>query len=203
MSKYPAMDNEQAQQRVRELFDDSIRTKERARDLLPETISRAASVMIECLKDGGKVLSCGNGGSAADSQHFSSELVNRFEKDRRALPAVALTTDSSNITSIANDFEYERVFSRQVEALGNGGDVLLAISTSGNSGNVISAIQVAHERGMNVIAFTGREGGRMATLLGDGDVELRVPAQSTARIQEVHLLLIHALCDLIDAEFAP
>lgn len=197
------MNTEQATQRVRELFDDSIRTKERARELLPEAISRAASVMIECLEAGGKVLSCGNGGSAADSQHFSSELVNRFEKDRRALPAVALTTDSSNITSIANDFEYERIFSRQVEALGNEGDVLLAISTSGNSGNVISAIQVAHERGMNVIAFTGRDGGRMATLLGDDDVELRVPAQSTARIQEVHLLLIHALCDLIDAEFAP
>ncbi|HER20389.1 MAG TPA: phosphoheptose isomerase [Chromatiales bacterium] len=196
------MNTEQASQRVRELFDDSIRTKERARESLPESIVSAASLMVDCLRSGGKVLSCGNGGSAADSQHFSSELVNRFEKDRRALPAVALTTDSSNITSIANDFEYDRIFSRQVEALGTEGDVLLAISTSGNSGNVIRAIEVAHERDMRVVAFTGRNGGKMAGLMGDGDVELRVPADSTARIQEVHLVFIHAICDLLDTEFA-
>ena len=196
------MNTEQAKQRVRDLFDDSIRTKERAQEKLPEAIASAAFLMIECLESGGKVLSCGNGGSAADSQHFSSELVNRFEKERRALPAVALTTDSSNITSIANDFEYDRIFSRQVEALGSEGDVLLAISTSGNSGNVIRAIEVAHDRKMKIVAFTGRDGGRMAGLLDDADVELRVPADSTARIQEVHLLFIHAICDLLDTEFA-
>lgn len=195
------MDTKQAENRVRELFDDSIRTKERAREALPEAVARAASLMIEALRSGGKVLACGNGGSAADSQHFASELVNRFEKDRRALPAVALTTDSSNLTSIANDFAYERIFSRQVEALGNSGDVLLAISTSGNSGNVIRAMETARERGLKVVAFTGRDGGRMAGLLGAGDVELRVPANSTARTQEVHLLFIHAICDLLDNAF--
>lgn len=196
------MNIDQATQRVRELFDDSIRTKEKAREVLPEAVSRAAALMIESLHGGGKVLACGNGGSAADSQHFASELVNRFEKDRRALPAVALTTDSSNLTSIANDFAYERIFSRQVEALGGKGDVLLAISTSGNSGNVIRAMETAREYGMGIVAFTGRDGGRMAGLMAAGDVELRVPSDSTARIQEVHLLFIHAICDLIDTEFA-
>lgn len=197
------MDTARSTQRIRELFDDSIATKERARETMPEHIARAAALMSQCLHGGGKVLACGNGGSAADSQHFASELVNRFEADRRALPAVALTTDSSNLTSIANDFAYERIFSRQVEALGERGDVLLGISTSGNSANVNRAIEVAHEKGMSVVAFSGRQGGKLAGLLNENDVELRVPADSTARIQEVHLLLIHAICDLLDTEFAP
>lgn len=195
------MDTARSTQRIRELFDDSIATKKRARETMPEPIARAAALMARCLHDGGKVLACGNGGSAADSQHFASELVNRFETDRHALPAVALTTDSSNLTSIANDFAYERIFSRQVEALGGKGDVLLGISTSGNSANVNRAIEVAHEKGMQVVAFSGRQGGDLANMLNDDDVELRVPADSTARIQEVHLLLIHAICDLLDTEF--
>lgn len=197
------MDTARSTQRIRELFDDSIGTKERAREAMPGDIARAAALISGCLHGGGKVLACGNGGSAADSQHFASELVNRFEADRRALPAVALTTDSSNLTSIANDFAYERIFSRQVEALGNHGDVLLGISTSGNSANVNRAIETAHDKGMKVVAFSGRRGGELAGLLHDDDVELRVPAESTARIQEVHLLLIHAICDLLDGEFAP
>lgn len=195
------MDTTQAIERARALFDASIETKQRARDALPEAVAGAAAIMIECLDAGGKVLACGNGGSAADAQHFASELVNRFEADRRALAAVALTTDSSNLTSIANDFDYERVFSRQVEALGRDGDVLLAISTSGNSGNVLKAMESARGLGMRVVAFTGRDGGAMAGLMGEGDVELRVPADSTARIQEVHLLLIHAICDLLDRRY--
>lgn len=195
------MNTSRAKKRALALFDASIETKTRARETLPERVAQAAALMIESLDNGGKVLSCGNGGSAADAQHFSSELVNRFETDRRALAAVALTTDSSNLTSIANDFDYDRVFSRQVEALGNKGDVLLAISTSGNSTNVLKAIKAAHQNGMRIVTFTGRDGGEMARLLDEGDVELRVPSDSTARIQEVHLLLIHAICDLIDARY--
>lgn len=160
----------------------------------------AGQVMVECLLNGGKILSCGNGGSAGDAQHFSSELLNRFEMERPALPAVALTTDSSTLTSIANDYSYNEIFSKQVRALGNGGDVLLAISTSGNSANVIQAIQAAHDRDMKVVAMTGREGGEMVNLYGPQDIEIRVPAHSTARIQEVHLLVIHALCDFIDQQ---
>ena len=148
----------------------------------------------------GKILSCGNGGSAGDAQHFSSELLNRFERERPSLPAVALTTDSSTITSIANDYSYNEIFSKQIRALGQPGDVLLAISTSGNSANVIQAIQAAHDREMTVVALTGRDGGGMASLLLPEDVEIRVPAKVTARIQEVHLLTIHCLCDLIDSQ---
>ncbi|MDX1508486.1 MAG: phosphoheptose isomerase [Woeseiaceae bacterium] len=146
----------------------------------------------------GKILSCGNGGSAGDAQHFSSELLNRFEQERPGLPAVALTTDTSTLTSISNDYAYEEIFSKQVRALGKPEDVLLGISTSGNSENVCRAITAAHERGMKVVALSGRDGGRMADLFVEGDVEIRVPATRTARIQEVHLVCIHALCDLID-----
>jgi D-sedoheptulose 7-phosphate isomerase len=149
------------------------------------------------LKDG-KILSCGNGGSAADSQHFSSELLNRFEMERPGLPAMALTTDASTVTSISNDYSYEEIFSKQVRALGKPEDVLLGISTSGNSENVCRAIAAAHERGMTVVALSGRDGGRMAAMFSGDDVEIRVPAARTARIQEVHLLVIHCLCDLID-----
>jgi D-sedoheptulose 7-phosphate isomerase len=155
--------------------------------------------MSEALLNDGKILSCGNGGSAADSQHFSSELLNRFEMERPGLPAMALTTDSSTLTSISNDYAYEEIFSKQVRALGRAGDVLLAISTSGNSENVARAIQAAHERSMRVVAMTGRDGGLMADLYRDGDVEIRVPSERTARIQEVHLVVIHCLCDIIDS----
>lgn len=157
-------------------------------------------MMVQTLVNEGKILACGNGGSAGDCQHFSSELLNRFERERPSLPALALTTDTSTLTSIANDYSYNEVFSKQVRALGQPGDILLAISTSGNSANVVQAIQAAHDRDMAVVALTGRDGGDMASLLGQDDCEIRVPATSTARIQEVHLLVIHCLCDLIDEQ---
>lgn len=184
--------------RVRQMFVDSIETKVQAAELLPNAIVEAGQRMVESLLNGGKILTCGNGGSAGDAQHFSSELLNRFERERPALPAIALTTDSSTITSIANDYNYNEVFAKQIRALGNPGDVLMAISTSGNSGNVVQAIQAAHDRDMIVVALTGNEGGKMAQLYSGHDVELRVPSTSTARIQEVHLVIIHALCDHID-----
>lgn len=154
--------------------------------------------MTDCLLNNGKILSCGNGGSAGDAQHFSAEMLNRFEMERPGLPAMALTTDSSTLTSIANDYCYDDIFSKQVRALGQPGDCLLAISTSGNSENVLRAVQAAHERGVQVVALTGRDGGKMAGIYREDDVEIRVPATATARIQEVHLLVIHCLCDLID-----
>ena len=184
--------------RVREHFAESIATKQTAADAIAESIAAAGRVMSEALLADCKILSCGNGGSAADAQHFSSELLNRFEMERPGLPAMALTTDASTVTSISNDYSYEEIFSKQVRALGKPGDVLLGISTSGNSENVIRAINAAHERGMKVVALSGRDGGRMADMFAEGDVEIRVPATRTARIQEVHLLAIHCLCDLID-----
>ena len=184
--------------RVREHFAESIVTKQAAAEQLADSIVAAGRLMSDALLDDGKILSCGNGGSAADAQHFSSELLNRFEMERPGLPAVALTTDSSTLTSISNDYSYEEIFSKQVRALGRAPDVLLGISTSGNSENVIRAISTAHERGMNVVALTGCDGGRMAEVFTEGDVEIRVPATRTARIQEVHLVVIHCLCDLID-----
>ncbi len=184
--------------RVRDHFADSIAVKEVAGKQLAENIAAAGRLMCDALLDDGKILSCGNGGSAADSQHFSSELLNRFEMERPGLPALALTTDSSTITSISNDYSYEEIFSKQVRALGKSQDVLLAISTSGNSENVVRAIAAAHERGMRVVALTGCDGGRMADIFSEDDVEIRVPATRTARIQEVHLVVIHCLCDLID-----
>ncbi len=185
--------------RVREHFAESIATKESSVDVLSESIAAAGELMCRSLLNDGKILSCGNGGSAGDSQHFSSELLNRFEMERPGLPAVALTTDTSTLTSISNDYAFEEIFSKQVRALGKSQDVLLGISTSGNSENVIRAIAAAHERGMNVVALTGRDGGRMAEALTPGDIEIRVPATRTARIQEVHLVVIHCLCDLIDS----
>jgi D-sedoheptulose 7-phosphate isomerase len=187
-----------ADTRVREHFAESIAIKQAAAEQLIPGIATAGQLMSQALLDEGKILSCGNGGSAGDAQHFSSELLNRFEMERPGLPAMALTTDTSTLTSIANDYSYEDVFAKQVRALGRQNDVLLAISTSGNSENVCRAIVAAHERGMKVVALTGRDGGRMAGLLDDDDVEIRVPASRTARIQEVHLLVIHCLCDLID-----
>jgi D-sedoheptulose 7-phosphate isomerase len=187
-----------AERRIGQHFRDSAELKQRAAASLAPVIARAAAAMAGCLRDGGKILACGNGGSAGDAQHFSAELLNRFEMERPGLPAVALTTDSSTLTSIANDYAWEHVFSKQVLALGRPGDLLLAISTSGNSANVNAAIEAAHQREVQVIALSGRDGGRMAGLLAAGDIEIRVPADRTARIQEVHLLVLHCLCDLID-----
>jgi len=184
--------------RIRDHFAESIATKQTSAEALAESIAAGGRIMSDALLADGKILSCGNGGSAADSQHFSSELLNRFEMERPGLPAMALTTDASTVTSISNDYSYEEIFSKQVRALGKPQDVLLGISTSGNSENVIRAINAAHERGMKVVALSGRDGGRMADLFEEGDVEIRVPATRTARIQEVHLLVIHCLCDLID-----
>ncbi|WP_068544900.1 phosphoheptose isomerase [Thalassotalea crassostreae] len=190
-------------ERVRHNFRESIETKIAASEELPEAIEKGGMIMVECLLGGHKILSCGNGGSAGDAQHFSSELLNRYETERPSLPAIALTTDSSTITSIANDYSYEEVFSKQVRALGNSGDVLLAISTSGNSQNVIKAIETAVARDMKIIALTGNDGGEIAGLLGENDIEIRVPSGRTARIQEVHLLAIHCLCEIIDTTLFP
>ncbi len=183
---------------IRRIFADSIAAKQQAVEALAGPIARGVETMVACLGNGGKVLSCGNGGSAADAQHFSAELLNRFERERPALPAVALTTDSSTMTSIANDYDYGEIFAKQVRALGRPNDCLLAISTSGNSANVNRAIEAAIEQDMRIVALTGRDGGGAAKLLREADVEIRVPADSTARIQEVHLLAIHCLCGQID-----
>ena len=184
--------------RISENFSESAHLKLQAMDALARPIAAAAERMVQCLKNDRKIMSCGNGGSAADSQHFAAELVNRFERERPALAAIALTTDTSTLTSIANDYHYDQVFSKQVRALGHAGDVLLAISTSGNSRNVVEAMQAAHECQMAVVALTGRNGGKMAEALRPADIHICVPAQSTARIQEVHLLTLHCLCDAID-----
>jgi D-sedoheptulose 7-phosphate isomerase len=184
--------------RVTAQFAESAKLKLESSSLLVAPLTRAATVMAEALRQGGKVLACGNGGSAADAQHFAAELVNRFEMERPPLAAVALTTDTSTLTSIANDYAYVQVFSKQVRALGRRGDVLLAISTSGNSANVIEAIGVAHELGLRVVALTGNGGGKMGPLLGAADVHVCVPHKTTARIQEVHLLGLHCICDGID-----
>ncbi len=185
-------------ERILAHFNNSIETKQKARDVMAGPVLQAAELMVATLQAGGKILSCGNGGSAGDAQHFSSELLNRYEMERPSLPAVALTTDTGTLTAIANDYSYNEVFSKQVSALGNKGDLLLAISTSGNSANVMEAMRVSHEKGMRIIALTGRDGGKMAPLMEAQDIELRVPSPVTARVQEVHLVLIHCLCDLID-----
>ena len=185
------------EERVRRHFQESIATKQASIVLAP-AISAAAAMMTRSLLEDGKVLSCGNGGSAADSQHFSSELLNRFEMERPGLPALALTTDSSTLTSIANDYAYDQVFAKQIRALGRRGDVLLAISTSGNSGSVLEGLRAAHAAGMRVVALTGNGGGKMAPMLAADDVHICVPHKVTARIQEVHLLVLHCLCDAID-----
>ncbi|MEM7405983.1 MAG: phosphoheptose isomerase [Pseudomonadota bacterium] len=185
-------------ERVVKSFEESILTKQRSLETLAGPITAAAEEIWHVLLNQGKVLVCGNGGSAADAQHLSSELLNRFEMERPGLPAIALTTDSSTLTSIANDYRFDEVFSRQIRALGASGDVLIAISTSGRSPNVTLAIDAAHDRDMSVILLSGRDGGPAAEVLDARDIELRVPAWSTARIQEVHLLILHCLCELID-----
>jgi D-sedoheptulose 7-phosphate isomerase len=184
--------------RVAAQFAESARLKLEAAQSLVGPLVRAGTLLAEALRQGGKVLACGNGGSAADAQHFAAELVNRFEMERPPLAGIALTTDTSTLTSIANDYAYLQVFSKQVRALGRRGDVLLAISTSGNSGNVVEAISAAHEIGLRVIALTGNGGGKMAAMLGPDDVHVCVPHKTTARIQEVHLLALHCMCDGID-----
>ena len=185
-------------QRILKHFEESIEVKRESMSLLGAVIASATESMTVALNSGGKILSCGNGGSAGDAQHFSAELLNRFERERPGLPAMALTTDSSTLTAIANDYSYEQIFSKQVLALGNTNDCLLAISTSGNSPNVLAAVQAAHEKSMSVVALTGRDGGEIARALHDGDIEIRVPSERTARVQEVHLVVIHCLCDGID-----
>ncbi|HBY00049.1 MAG: phosphoheptose isomerase [Pseudomonadota bacterium] len=181
-------------------FKDSVEVKQKAADKLVDPIQQAGDKIVQCMLNNGKILSCGNGGSAADAQHFSAELVNRFEKERPGLPAFALTTDSSTLTAIANDYDYNQIFSKQITALGQPGDVLLAISTSGNSANVLEAINASHEREMIIVALTGKDGGSIARLLKEQDIEIRIPSNRTARIQEVHLLVIHCLCDFIDTQ---
>lgn len=181
-------------------FDACIEVQQNARVELADTIAAAADAMTTALLSDRKILACGNGGSAGDAMHIASELVNRFELDRPALPAIALTADTPTLTSIANDSSYEQVFARQILALGSAGDILLAFSTSGRSANVVTAIEAAHERGLRVVALTGRDGGIIAGILDADDIEIRVPSDSTARVQETHLLAIHCLCDLIDRQ---
>lgn len=185
-------------QRVQQHFVESIEAKQLAMGALSPAIATAAEKIVQSLIADGKILACGNGGSAADAQHFAAEMVGRFERERPGLPAIALTTDSSALTAIANDYDFDLVFSKQVHALGRAGDVLVAISTSGNSANVISAIHAAHDKHMTVIGLTGRDGGQIADLLTGDDVHLCVPHPRTARIQEVHITAIHAMCDAVD-----
>ena len=185
-------------QRVAEHFAESIQTKQQAAQVLAQPTAQAAELLFNTLANDGKFLICGNGGSAADAQHFAAEMTGRFEQERMELAAIALTTDTSALTAIGNDYGFDHIFSKQVRALGRTGDVLVGISTSGNSGNVIEAIKAAHQNGMKVIALTGRDGGKIAQMLQEGDVLLNVPYPRTARIQEVHILLIHAMCDCID-----
>ena len=187
-----------AMARIRRHFTESANLKLASVETLGPQIVRASAVMTECLLNDGKILACGNGGSAADAQHFSAELVGRFERERMGLAAISLTTDTSALTAIGNDYDYSEVFSKQVAALGRKGDVLLAITTSGNSANVLAAAQVAQERGMKIVALTGKGGGRLGELCRPEDVHICVPHATTTRIQETHILAIHCLCDAID-----
>ncbi len=186
-------------QRILGHFTESAELKQKAAEVLAEPIATAADLMFSVLAQGNKILACGNGGSAADCQHFAAELVGRFEQERLPLPAMALTTDTSILTAVGNDYKYQDIFTKQVQAFGQPGDLLLAISTSGNSANVVAAIEAAHEREMSVVALTGKGGGTIGKMLSDSDVHICVPHERTARIQEVHLLVIHCLCDGIDA----
>ncbi len=188
------------EQRIEQHFIDSADLKYQAAQVLSKPIASAISAVLASVTSGGKVLACGNGGAAADAQHFAAEFVGRFERERPELGAIALTTDSSIIPAVANDYSYEQIFSKQVRALGQSGDVLLAITTSGSSPNVLAAIQAAHERDMTVVALTGKGGGKMNQALRETDVHICVPHDRTARIQEVHLLAIHCICDGVDAQ---
>ncbi len=184
-------------------FTESIQTQIAASELLASPIEQAGMMMVQCLLGGNKIISCGNGGSAGHAQHFCAQLLNKYETERPSLPAISLNSDISTITSIANDYQYDEVFSKQIRALGHNGDVLLAISTSGNSRNVIKAVESAVSRDIPIIALTGADGGDISGLLGDGDVEIRVPSARTSRIQEVHLVVLHSLCEIIDTTLFP
>lgn len=184
--------------RIRSNFSDSIQAKINAADTILPIVGQASEKIVRCLLEGNKILSCGNGGSACDALHFSGEMLNRFKHERPSLPAIALTGDISTITSIANDYHYNEIFAKQIRALGQSGDILLAISTSGNSANILNAIKAAHDRHMSVVALTGNDGGKIAENLSSNDVEIRIPATETARIQENHLLVIHCICDIVD-----
>jgi D-sedoheptulose 7-phosphate isomerase len=186
------------QDRIINLFIDSIQTKQNTLDSLCGHIEYASQRIVETLVNDKKILTCGNGGSAGDAQHFASEMVNRFERERPPLPVIALTTDTLTLTSIANDYHYDEVFAKQIRALGQAGDLLVVYTSSGNSGNIIKAINTAHEKNMTVLALSGKDGGKLVSALNEFDIEIRVPSQSTARVQEVHLLITHCLCDLID-----
>jgi D-sedoheptulose 7-phosphate isomerase len=188
------------EQRIQQHFIDSADLKYQAAQSLSKPIAAAVQAILACVTSGGKVLACGNGGSAADAQHFSAEFVGRFERERPELGAIALTTDSSILTAIGNDYDFSRIFSKQVRGLGQAGDVLLAMSTSGNSANILAAIDAAHEREMTVVALTGRGGGKVGNLLRETDVHVCVPHDRTARIQEVHLLVLHCICDGVDTQ---
>ena len=189
---------ERLRQRASQHFLDSIAVKQEAEKNLPDAVAQGICMMVQCLQSGGKVMACGNGGSAADAQHFAAELIGRFERERQELAAIALTTDSSILTAVGNDYSYDEVFAKQVRGLGKSGDVLLAISTSGNSKNVVKAIEAAKKIGIKIIALTGNGGGKIATLLDKDDIHLCAPSTRTARIQETHLVLLHSLCDGVD-----
>ena len=186
------------QARTAQHFLDNIKVQQVAAKELPVTVAIAVLAMVECLNAGGKIMACGNGGSAADAQHFAAELMGRFERERRELAAVALTTDTSILTAVGNDYSYDQVFSKQVRGLGKSGDILLAITTSGNSKNVIKAVEAAQAMGIKVVALSGNGGGQLNNVLGANDLLLAAPSSRTARIQETHLVLLHALCDGID-----
>lgn len=185
-------------ERIRHNFTESIQTKITTADSILNIIAEASEEIVQSLLEGHKVLACGNGGSACDALHFSSEMLNRFKQERPSLPAIALTADMATLTSIGNDYHFSEVFAKQVRALGQEGDVLLAITTSGNSTNVINAIKAAHDKNMSVVALTGYDGGKLVEYLREKDIEIRVPAYETARVQETHLLIIHCICDIID-----
>jgi len=185
-------------QRILAHFQESAELKQKAAPLLAQPIAQAIELMFNALSNGNKILACGNGGSAGDAQHFAAELVGRFERERFPLPAISLSTDTSIITAVGNDYSFDEIFRKQVQALGQPGDILLAISTSGNSGNVLAAAEAALEREMRVVALTGKDGGKLGRLLTEADVHINVPHSRTARIQEVHLVAVHAICDGLD-----
>ena len=200
MTSRPVIIPAMLEQRIEQQFIDSADLKYQAAQVLSKPIAAAVQALLACVTSGGKVLACGNGGSAADAQHFAAEFVGRFERERPELGAIALTTDSSILTAIANDYDFNQIFVKQVRALGQPGDVLLAISTSGNSANIMAAIEAAHEREMTIVAMTGKGGGKIGMALRDTDVHICVPHDRTARIQEVHLLVLHCLCDGVDTQ---
>lgn len=185
-------------ERIKYHFSESIQAKINTADTILPTVAHAAEKIVQCLLDGHKILTCGNGGSSCDALHFSCEMLNRFKHERPSLPAIALTADTATLTAISNDYHYNEVFAKQLRALGQPGDILIAFTTSGNSSNIIHAIKAAHDRNMQVIAITGNDGGKINGILQEADVEVRVPAYDTQRIQETHLLIVHCLCDIVD-----